>query len=138
MDGRISYYFYNGIYYYPYIYNGVRCLHPYRYVKPRGYVYVPPKCYRLDGCTEMKDIISIIALTCHIITDQVSSLIEVVHQDPMAISIMEIEYHKANLTEAFPIREITRVWKQVMETLEHSTEAAVDKHKKCLCKEIKI
>ena len=48
VDGRISYYFYNGIYYYPYIYNGVRCLHPYRYVKPRGYVHVPPKCYRPD------------------------------------------------------------------------------------------
>ena len=31
VDGVISYYFYNGIYYYPYIYNGVRCLHPYRY-----------------------------------------------------------------------------------------------------------
>ena len=31
VDGLISYYFYNGIYYYPYIYNGVRCLHPYRY-----------------------------------------------------------------------------------------------------------
>ena len=24
VDGRINYYFYNGIYYYPYIYNGVR------------------------------------------------------------------------------------------------------------------
>ena len=32
VDGLISYYFYNGIYYYPYVYNGVRCLHPYRYV----------------------------------------------------------------------------------------------------------
>ena len=63
----------------------------------------------VDGCTEMKDIISIIALTCHIITDQVSSLIEVVHQDPMAISIMEIEHHTVNPTEAFPIREITRM-----------------------------
>ena len=48
VDGRISYYFYNGIYYYPYICNGVSCLHPYRYVKPRGYVHVPPKCYRPD------------------------------------------------------------------------------------------
>ena len=48
VDGIISYYFYNGIYYYPYVYNGVRCLHPYRYVKPRGYVYVPPRGYRPD------------------------------------------------------------------------------------------
>lgn len=45
-DGVISYYFYNGIYYYPYIYNGIRCLHPYRHVKPRGYVHVPPRGYR--------------------------------------------------------------------------------------------
>lgn len=57
----------------------------------------------VDGCAEMKDIISIIALTCHIITDQVSSLIEVVHQDTMAVSIMEIEHRTVNLTEAFPI-----------------------------------
>ena len=92
----------------------------------------------VDGCTEMKDIISIIALTCHIITDQASSLIEVVHQDPMEISIMEIEYHKVNPTEAFPIREITHVWKQVMETLVHSTEVVADKHKKYLCDEMKI
>ena len=46
VDGVISYYFYNGIYYYPYIYNGVRCLHPYRYVQRRGYVHVPPRGYR--------------------------------------------------------------------------------------------
>lgn len=46
VDGLISYYFYNGIYYYPYIYNGVRCLHPYRYVQRRGYVHVPPIGYR--------------------------------------------------------------------------------------------
>ena len=46
VDGLISYYFYNGIYYYPYIYNGVRCLHPYRYVQRRGYVHVPPRGYR--------------------------------------------------------------------------------------------
>ena len=63
----------------------------------------------VDGCTEMKDIISIIALTCHIITDQVSSLIEVVHQDPMVVSIMEIEHHTVNLTEAFLIREVTHM-----------------------------
>ena len=42
VDGVLSYYFYNGIYYYPYIYNGVRCLHPYRYAQRRGYVHVPP------------------------------------------------------------------------------------------------
>ena len=46
VDGMISYYFYNGIYYYPYIYNGVRCLHPYRYAPRRGYVHVPPRGYR--------------------------------------------------------------------------------------------
>lgn len=46
VDGVISYYFYNGIYYYPYIYNGVRCLHPYRYVQRRGYVHVPPRGFR--------------------------------------------------------------------------------------------
>ena len=46
VDGLISYYFYNGIYYYPYVYNGVRCLHPYRYAHRRGYVHVPPRGYR--------------------------------------------------------------------------------------------
>ena len=46
VNGVISYYFYNGIYYYPYIYNGVRCLHPYRYDQRRGYVHVPPRGYR--------------------------------------------------------------------------------------------
>lgn len=46
VDGVLSYYFYNGIYYYPYIYNGVRCLHPYRYAQIRGYVHVPPRGYR--------------------------------------------------------------------------------------------
>lgn len=46
VDRVISYYFYNGIYYYPYVYNGVRCLHPYRYVQRRGYVHVPPRGYR--------------------------------------------------------------------------------------------
>ena len=46
VDGLISYYFYNGIYYYPYIYNGVRCLHPYRYAQRRGYVHVPPRGFR--------------------------------------------------------------------------------------------
>ena len=46
VDGVLSYYFYNGIYYYPYIYNGVRCLHPYRYAQRRGYVHVPPRGYR--------------------------------------------------------------------------------------------
>ena len=46
VDGVISYYFYNGIYYYPYIYNGVRCLYPYRYVQRRGYVHVPPRGFR--------------------------------------------------------------------------------------------
>ena len=46
VDGVISYYFYNEIYYYPYVYHGVRCLHPYRYDQRRGYVHVPPRGYR--------------------------------------------------------------------------------------------
>ena len=46
VNGVISYYFYNGIYYYPYVYNGVRCLHPYRYAQRRGYVHVPPRGFR--------------------------------------------------------------------------------------------
>ena len=46
VDGVISYYFYNAIYYYPYVYHGLRCLHPYRYVQRRGYVHVPPRGYR--------------------------------------------------------------------------------------------
>ena len=46
VDGVLSYYFYNGIYYYPYIYNGVRCLHPYRYAYRRGCVHVPPRGFR--------------------------------------------------------------------------------------------
>ena len=46
VNGVLSYYFYNGIYYYPYIYNGVRCLHPYRYAQRRGYVHVPPRGFR--------------------------------------------------------------------------------------------
>ena len=51
--------------------------------------------HRGDGCIEMTDTISIISLTC-IITDQESSLTEVVHQ----VFIMEMEDYKGSLTEA--------------------------------------
>ena len=55
-----------------------------------------------DGCTEMSDIISIISLTC-IITDQESSLTEVVRQDLITDFIMEMEEYKGSLTEAIII-----------------------------------
>ena len=57
---------------------------------------------RGDGCTEMTDTISIISLTC-LITDQESSLTEVVRQDIITDSIMEMAEHKASLTEAIII-----------------------------------
>ena len=57
---------------------------------------------RGDGYTEMTDSISIISLTC-IITDQESSLTEVVRQDIITDSIMEMAEHKASLTEAIII-----------------------------------
>ena len=52
-----------------------------------------------DGCTEMTDTIFIISLTC-LITDQESSLTEVVCQDIITDSIMEMADYKASLTEA--------------------------------------
>ena len=55
-----------------------------------------------DGCTEMTDTISIISLTCLII-DQEYSLTEVVLQDLITDSIMEMAEHKASLTEALLI-----------------------------------
>ena len=55
-----------------------------------------------DGCTEMTDTISIISLTCHI-TDQESSITEVVLQDLIMVSIMEMTEHKASLTETLII-----------------------------------
>ena len=58
--------------------------------------------HRGDGCTEMTDIVSIISLTC-VITDQESSLTEVVRQDIITDSIMEMAEHKGSLTEAIII-----------------------------------
>ena len=58
--------------------------------------------HRGDGYTEMTDIVSIISLTC-IITDQESSLTEVIFQDLIMVSIMEMADYKASLTEALII-----------------------------------
>ena len=52
-----------------------------------------------DGCTEMTDIVSIIIMFRNI-TDQESSLTEVVLQDLIMVSIMEMVEHKESLTEA--------------------------------------
>ena len=52
-----------------------------------------------DGCTEMTDIVSI-TIMFRIIIDQESSLTEVVLQDLIMVSIMEMAEHKASLTEA--------------------------------------
>ena len=52
--------------------------------------------HRGDGYTEMTDTISIISLTYRLITDQESSLTEVVLQ----VFIMEMVDYKASLTEA--------------------------------------
>ena len=73
--------------------------------------------HRGDGYTEMTDIVSIISLTC-IITDQESSLTEVVHQ----VFIMEMEDYKGSLTEALLTLEATRVLTIDAETLVHLTE----------------
>ena len=56
-----------------------------------------------DGYTEMTDIVSIISLTYRLITDQESSLTEVVRQDIITDSIMEMAEHKGSLTEAIII-----------------------------------
>ena len=56
--------------------------------------------HRGDGYTEMTDIVSIISLTYRLIIDQESSLTEVVRQDIITDSIMEMAEHKASLTEA--------------------------------------
>ena len=41
----LSYYFYDGIYYYPYRYNCVEYLKPFRTIRPRGFVFVPGRYY---------------------------------------------------------------------------------------------
>ena len=73
--------------------------------------------HRGDGYTEMTDTISIISLT-YLITDQESSLTEVVHQ----VFIMEMEDYKGSLTEALLTWEVTRVLTIDAETLVHLTE----------------
>ena len=78
--------------------------------------------HRGDGCIEMTDTISIISLTC-IITDQESSLTEVVLQDLIMVSIMEMAEHKESLTEALLTLGAARVLMIGTETLVHSTEA---------------
>ena len=52
-----------------------------------------------DGCTEMTDIVSI-TIMFRIIIDQESRPTEVVLQDLIMVSIMEMTEHKASLTEA--------------------------------------
>ena len=44
----LSYYFYDGIYYYPYRYNSVEYLKPFRTVRPRGFVFVPGRYHVPD------------------------------------------------------------------------------------------
>lgn len=44
----LSYYFYDGIYYYPYRYNCVEYLKPFRIVRPRGFVFVPGRYHVPD------------------------------------------------------------------------------------------
>ena len=62
-----------------------------------------------DGCAEMTDVITIISLIYHNNTDQESILTEVVQQDLIMVSIMEMEDHKESLTESSIIREAARV-----------------------------
>ena len=52
-----------------------------------------------DGCTEMTDIVSITIMFRNI-TDQESRPTEVVLQDLIMVSIMEMADYKASLTEA--------------------------------------
>lgn len=44
----LSYYFYDGIYYYPYRYNFVEYLKPFRTVRPHGFVFVPGRYHIPD------------------------------------------------------------------------------------------
>ena len=55
-----------------------------------------------DGCTEMTDIVSI-TIMFRIIIDQESITTEVVLQDLIMVSIMEMTEHKASLTETLII-----------------------------------
>lgn len=44
----LSYYWYDGIYYYPYRYNSIEYLKPFRTVRPRGFVFVPGRYHVPD------------------------------------------------------------------------------------------
>lgn len=44
----LSYYFYDGVYYYPYRYNSVEYLKPFRTVRPCGFVFVPGRYHVPD------------------------------------------------------------------------------------------
>ena len=44
----LSYYLYDGIYYYPYRYNSVEYLKPFRTVRPHGFVFVPGRYHVPD------------------------------------------------------------------------------------------
>ena len=77
---------------------------------------------RGDGYTEMTDIVSIISLT-YLIIDQESSLTEVILQDIITDSIMEMAEHKASLTEVIIIWGAARVLMLCTEMLVHSTDA---------------
>lgn len=48
IDNILSYYLYNGIYYYPYYWNNILCFKPYRYIQPRGFRYIPTRHHRPD------------------------------------------------------------------------------------------
>ena len=78
--------------------------------------------HREDGYTEMTDIVSIISLTYRLITDQEFNLTEVVRQDIITDSIMEMADYKGSLTEAIIIWEAARVLMLCTEMLVHLTE----------------
>lgn len=46
IDGVLSYYLYNNIYYYPYLWRDRWYFRPYRYMQPRGFVYRPERYHR--------------------------------------------------------------------------------------------
>ncbi len=40
-DGLLSHYVYRGVYYYPYMFDGLWCVHPFMAVQPRGFIFRP-------------------------------------------------------------------------------------------------
>lgn len=46
IDGVISYYTYNNIYYYPYIWNNIWYFRPFRCIQPHGFIYRPYRYHR--------------------------------------------------------------------------------------------